>query len=1056
MVNFQQFYRKHGIRTLNQLMTVNMFDSINFTLPMSSIVHWVDYEGILYGPSNTDLMFKELTKPVRVFHELELKGDIGLPRRVAYIPTQDIKDYHNKNKRTRWLRNIDDAVRDDQTVIVYNYTPLLKTTKYVKSYFSEYYKWYNIFSTVTKDIASICSTYSRNHFISMEIPKVIPSIQQLNMAADKGITSALLKIFNNKESYLLLELWKMAHPDETIRTKSLFNEIPIEKLTLVNIIFTESDKFSVLNLGYMYSFLTDSSNYPNIFTLTKQKIDFNQLQKRLLRLIISVMEVRTAVLAEKLGNKTEDIKSDEINAQNELSDVVLGPESDSKETPPLYHNLEVPEQDIADGDDTETEEDVQQRLKDEDLALDAELSQLNEIAKKHEEEYTEVKTTVKDILTDTTMPKLEDGVISVCDKLADSGMLSAAEYKRYVGIASAYKNIPYPLADKDSGKLLIDNITVTKEDTDLTAPAMLPDHDTVLDKTMLKSSLSKFTPNYVTKVLHKDIFNMVLNVQHSGVAVTDYKIEPFKDVLGAYDVHVIKLKPIIGKESTVRFRVPVIGKDGIFTASGVKYKCRMQRVDVPIRKIKPNEVALTSYYGKTFVNRGRRKVADYGTWLSDQIMAMAIYPNNNIIADVHTADVFYKDAKLPRAFTAISNNIKSFTCQGYKLDFDYSKRDENYPLDVVKSLEKHGSIIIGKNNKDVYLTMDMNNTVYKHEIDITEVLGTVEQFLSLDPFSVPVEYAEISVYGKSIPVGVVLSYYLGFDKLLKTLKIQYRRVPSNTRVNLAYNEWSIQFSDETLVFSRDDKLATMILGGFNSYHKAVKAFSVYSFDNTGVYTNLLEANGLSARFIREIDLMNKMFIDPITREILADMKEPLTFQGLLFRSCDLLLSDQHPDAMDPNFMRIRGYERISGAVYSELVQSLRFHEGRLGKAAAGIEMNPYAVWKRITEDPSKSLVNEINPIESLKESEAVTYAGTGGRNKRSMVKSTRAYHQNDMGTISEATVDSTDVSINVFTSANPQFTSLRGLTSTYNPKENGVTSLLSTTALSSVGATHDD
>jgi hypothetical protein len=232
---------------------------------------------------------------------------------------------------------------------------------------------------------------------------------------------------------------------------------------------------------------------------------------------------------------------------------------------------------------------------------------------------------------------------------------------------------------------------------------------------------------------------------------------------------------------------------------------------------------------------------------------------------------------------------------------------------------------------------------------------------------------------------------------------------------------------------------------------------VYSFNTKGVYLNLLEANGLSVKYLNEMDLINKMFIDPITRELLIQMKEPVTFQGLLLRACDMLLNDKHPDEGQTGpYVREKGYERLSGAVYTEMIQAIRFHNGKLGKQTAQIELHPYAVWKRITEDPSKTQVKEINPIESLKDVEAVTYSGTGGRNRRSMTKSTRQFHPDDMGVVSESTVDSSDVAINVFLSADPQYSSLRGTHKPYDYKKQGVTALLSTSALMSAGADRDD
>jgi hypothetical protein len=236
----------------------------------------------------------------------------------------------------------------------------------------------------------------------------------------------------------------------------------------------------------------------------------------------------------------------------------------------------------------------------------------------------------------------------------------------------------------------------------------------------------------------------------------------------------------------------------------------------------------------------------------------------------------------------------------------------------------------------------------------------------------------------------------------------------------------------------------------------LKQFSVYSFDQRGVYLNLLEASGLNARYVREIDLMYAMFVDPISAELLAEAKEPTTFKGLLFRASQMLLNDQHPHPLDMTYSRIRGNERVAGALYTELVQSLRAHNGKPSRANAQIELNPYAVWSRITEDTSKMLTQQINPIKSIKEGEAVTFSGEGGRNKRVFTRDLRNYHPNDMGVISESTVDNSDVSVSTFLSANPQIVSLRGKTQRFDLKKHGVTALLSSSALLAPGSDHDD
>ncbi len=476
---------------------------------------------------------------------------------------------------------------------------------------------------------------------------------------------------------------------------------------------------------------------------------------------------------------------------------------------------------------------------------------------------------------------------------------------------------------------------------------------------------------------------------------------------------------------------------------------------LPIRKIDYNRVSLTSYYGKTFINRARKRANDYGVWLQNSVMAKGLDRQDTDITDVFTANVFDNTLLAPRAYSALSMSFKSFNCRGYTLLFDHKQMIKDLDPKLMKKHEKDGNIIFGYAGSNL-LVMDKNNNIYKIANDSLEFFSSIEDFFNIDARDAPVEYAEAVIGAKDIPVGVVLSYYVGFSKLLKLLKLNPVRIPAGKRVNLQPNEYSLVFSDETLVFSRDDRLASLIIGGFNEYHKTIRAFNVHSFDKKGVYVNLLESNKLGARYIREMDLMQQMFIDPITKEILTDMKEPTTFNGLLVRACELLLDDKHPEELDTKYMRVKGYERVPGAVYRQLVGAIRQHNAQLGKASKQVILNPYSVWKYITEDPTKVQISEMNPIQALKESEAVTFSGAGGRSSRSMVKKTRAYHKNSMGTISESTVDASDVGINIYTSANPQFSTLRGMSRDFDFAKQGATSLLSTSGMLAPSSDKDD
>lgn len=355
------------------------------------------------------------------------------------------------------------------------------------------------------------------------------------------------------------------------------------------------------------------------------------------------------------------------------------------------------------------------------------------------------------------------------------------------------------------------------------------------------------------------------------------------------------------------------------------------------------------------------------------------------------------------------------------------------------------------------LLMDKQNAIYESNSQGALIpMPPLDELLGLAGARSPVEFAELRVFGKMIPIGVVLSYLMGLDEVCKRLNVKPRIVPAGQRAGLAPGDWTIVFQDETWVFNREDVVATLVLGGWRDYRETTVNYGHHEFNRRDVYFNVLEENGLSVRYLRELDLMAQMFIDPITKELLAEMKEPQVWTELLVRAAALLATDQHPHELDANFLRVKGYERFPGLLYSEMVRSLRVHNAKGAKAMHPLEINPYAVWIAISEDPAKDQSLEINPIKELKEIEAVTYAGTGGRSGRSMVKRTRAYHPSDTGVISESTSDSSDVGINTFLTADPKFKNLRGMAEPYELDKSGATSGLSTTSLSLPSVDRDD
>lgn len=454
-------------------------------------------------------------------------------------------------------------------------------------------------------------------------------------------------------------------------------------------------------------------------------------------------------------------------------------------------------------------------------------------------------------------------------------------------------------------------------------------------------------------------------------------------------------------------------------------------------------------------------------WLSRQIISIGMSGQSEIITSVSPANVYDNKFKAPHLYSALSEYIKGFTANGYRFVFDHRERHLLFPegqklqdkqsiKSFLESKEKNDMVAVGVTSAKEPLFMGKDNLLYLLSGADLKPLGSLHKLLGFNEVDSPVGFAEVKVFRKTIPVGIVLAYLIGFDNLLKFLRVEYRTVEPRKAKNLQDHEWVLQFKDIQYIFSRRDEKASLILGGFLQFEKSVKNYFHDAFNQRNVYLNILDSKSISVVYLRELELVDQLFVDPISAEILQQMGEPQTYRGLLVRSVEMLLDHVHKDQVDLSEMRIRGYERFAGAIYKEMVVSLRTYRARNIRGKSQVDMNPYAVWRTIMDDQAMKLVEDINPIQNVKEKEAVTFAGEGGRSKDSMNKGSRQYHETDMGTVSEATVDSSDVGINTYLSANPNLTSLRGTTDRFKPEDKNFSSLVSTSALLAPGAMNDD
>lgn len=1075
-IQFGRFYLDHGVRTSSQLITLRKNPIEEFNIPSNSTLHFTPRDTGTLGITDEDVLIANAGNRILVDVVGFYSGKtIGKPIKLARLLPKESRAYVKDYKGFNYYPMAKNLLSLAMVPYVINYSSIDQSYRYQAGGGVFFQRRYNYFSTVAARVAQELKETKRNQIILMDIPSTLPPVSKLREVEQSWVTNAdkpmplelrLRNFIDTDARFSLFQVWLWVGENRELSTLA---QIPEEDYDRVSFLYVVNNQFVLMNMGKLNSWIKRAGNLKGIFPPSK-------IQRIILRMYMSLQQVVTVqedeeivdlgVIEEYKDTKLEDITDEGIRAAVAKTRDKI----EKNDTDPLLNvdmavggmtgDIDVKvnknmEDKIGEYRGVETDDDFDGLLASE---IDKDLAQLETIdAQNQVLDMNTQKTYVPYKPTEFTHTSVID---SLTDDLASQGLLSAAEVRRAKGLARRIETIESPFVES---RTVLEDLEIPKSLLEMGETQLMDDVPKgMFDKSALQYSLKNFDDKYVKEVLHKDVLNAVTHIQKAGIAVTDMKAERVDEYLGSYINLSVQLTPVVGSPTTVKIKLPIINEDGTFKSNGVTYTQRKQLVDVPIRKVSFDTVSLTSYMSKMFVTRTERAAFNYESWLVRRINAESMGEGARF-SEVILNDVFDPTIKLPRTYSAISRHLSSFTFGNGVFYFDFNHIDNNFPKTALSKIDRTKFIPIAyleKEGADILLTMDYNDqiwAVYPSGAKKPEALGSLSKFLDLDVTKEPVTYANVAVLGKDIPVGVLLGYQIGLGNLLATMKTKYRKERRGSRFVVEDDEFAIRFEDEVLIFKRTDPEACMVFNGFNRVKSVINKLSLYQLDHKDGYVKILDALGIPPRHEKYYKLMFNTWVDHITHDLLVDMEEPTDLVLLFLSAIEKLKDDQFDDPNGVSGSIIRGYQRISGMVYSELFGAVRQYVNNPMSKTAKVELNPNAVWFKIIQDQTVSPIEESNPIHALKEKEIVVYRGAGGRSAVSMTAKHRQYYKDSIGIISEANVDNGNVGTVMYLTADPNITSLRG---TVKPLENleeaSRTKLQSTAMMVSAGADGDD
>jgi len=1016
MSTYKEFYRRYGTRFVRDLVDPIVWSSDLIEFPKQTILIWLSGTMVSEFPTREYGYFKNLHKPY-VYTVLEYpdNASAGNPKHKTINASKIIRTSKLKEPSFKYIKTSKQVSVPSSSPVLFNLGAVNAGYRYSAHPLSTYHVWHNSLSTAVSLASIKRSGANRQKYIFINLPNIIPDRAIINKCIGEP-TRSTLKHFSDYTYLNALELFRFISKEHK-QHSILASRLSEDEFKYVNLVLSINNKLTIINLGVLAS-ITDAYEITSVLkkysSLTINKLLYVFLNNILTAApLLSIQEATTDHLSGISDVNMSDADLEEIS----LDDVIENELTSTKDT-------------------------------DIDETTDAELieSELNNIVAGSDIADSDTNTTV-DITTDTPLTDTSH-IVNTVDLLVRDKVISKTVGKGLTETLAEQSTAKSPYLD---GRTLADMLTYTDEEVTVD-PNDISITDTVsnLDKSSNRDPLAVLHNQYREKTMKKDILSTLYSIQKTGVIIKDHQITTKSSVLGNTEEHKLSLQTVTGDKSTIRIILPVVNEDNTIRLSGSNYVMRTQKADVPIKKISNSIVSISSYYGKLFISKAHFKKNDLGFWFHKQLLNM--YEVDKALKDIAAVSVIVPEVTTPQHYGMVGRYIKSFKYKGLSFSFDYSKRAALLKDVDLTTIEKQ-SVLVGV-KKGIPVVMGFDNQLQLLDKDNTK-LGTIFEYLNMDTKKAPIEYCNARIYKKHIPLAVILSYYLGYQELFKILKIKYSIIDTGVRTKLTNDQYKITFNDKTIIVDRDYGAGDIVISGFIGLAKYTKRVPLRVIETKSKYMALFTAMELPILYINEIKLMENMFIDPITKQVLGLYKYPTTFQGVLLKAADLLLDDnyEHPNAISG--VIFKGYERISGMLYLELVKALRVNNNKSHFSKSKVNINPYSIINRINDDSTTVLVDDINPIASLKQLEDVTYLGSHGRNELTMSEATRPMHVSEIGVISEGVKDCGAVGISAYLSADPKIVTTRGGVGTLN-KNDGWASKLSTSAMLAPFGTHDD
>ena len=616
-------------------------------------------------------------------------------------------------------------------------------------------------------------------------------------------------------------------------------------------------------------------------------------------------------------------------------------------------------------------------------------------------------------------------------------MLSPKQRQRLKTIQEKYKSIK--LDDDTTLEDLLNNINTT-------AIESIPMEQDLVDSSFKQVNIVDWERTYIEKTYKKDLLNCLQSFSDDNKEIKfymqDFKVTDTSDQFNNKETIEVKFEDSNFIKHKLKFDLPKMDENYRMTINGNTMQMKKQIIFLPVVKVGPDIVWLTSQFNKLYIER-----VDYTTSRAAHILKYLIYDvlnkNENVKIEIGSAKDENDEFLTSIEYSIFSDKILSITLfpeddkkkiffsfaqkqlrnEITKSKIEWKSRPEYLPIGIDYSNNK----VIEISLKDKYASVSEVIIAYITKANLVENIQDIIKSIKIPKRK---SYTRMMFMSKKIPTIIFLSYLWGLNKVIETAKINVeittKPIPHDLRS-------FIRFKNAYLYYDYYPLENSLLLNGLN--YMDTREIDIEEMNTDQPYLEWLYQMYGTRNIAKGWSDFKELFLDNITKEILKDMQLPTDLLELMLYANELLADNSFEHEADgdiANIYRIRCQEVIVETLYKIISNQMKLLRKAKDPTKVSLTIPQDAVIAKLFKLTSFNTYDITNPINEIKQRGIVSFKGSTGVNEsRAFTEQKRAYGSKFPGIIAMSSPDNYQVGITKQLTANPNITSTRGYLKTY-------------------------